>query len=129
MTQLETQSAFTAPQPDVQTKTVQTVRIGDLELCEDTQRAAWRGQVVELTLSEYRIVTRLALASGRDLTHRQLYDAVRPNGFLAGDGPEGYRANVRTFIKRIREKFRGLDPDFNHIQVYRGFGYAWRPRS
>ncbi len=40
-------------------------------------------------------------------------------------GAEGYRANVRTFIKRIRKKFRDLDPDFDQIHNYAGFGYRW----
>ncbi|HEY1430871.1 MAG TPA: DNA-binding response regulator, partial [Stellaceae bacterium] len=37
----------------------------------------------------------------------------------------GYRANVRTFIKRIRKKFRDVDPGFDHIENYAGFGYRW----
>ncbi len=37
----------------------------------------------------------------------------------------GYRANVRTFIKRIRKKFRDGDPGFDHIENYAGFGYRW----
>ena len=44
----------------------------------------------------------------------------------AGEGPEGYRANVRTFIKRIRQKFRNIDPQFEQIENYPGFGYRWR---
>lgn len=44
---------------------------------------------------------------------------------MAGDGTEGYRANVRTFIKRIRQRFREVDENFNRIQTYSGFGYRW----
>ena len=40
-------------------------------------------------------------------------------------GAEGYRANVRTFIKRIRKKFRECDPEFDGIENYAGFGYRW----
>jgi two-component system response regulator ChvI len=38
---------------------------------------------------------------------------------------DGYRANVRTFIKRIRQKFREVDPEFDAIENYAGFGYRW----
>ncbi len=37
----------------------------------------------------------------------------------------GFRANVRAFIKRIRQKFRDVDPDFARIRNYPGFGYRW----
>ena len=45
--------------------------------------------------------------------------------FVAGYGSDGYRTNVRTFIKRIRKKFRDLDPGFGCIQNYASFGYRW----
>ena len=48
---------------------------------------------------------------------------------MAGYGPEGYRANVRSFIKRIRKKFRELDAEFDQIENYPGFGYRWREEA
>ena len=42
---------------------------------------------------------------------------------------EGFRANVRTFIKRIRKKFRDVDGEFDHIHNYAGFGYRWLARE
>jgi two-component system response regulator ChvI len=50
---------------------------------------------------------------------------VHGKDFVAGYGAEGYRANVRTFIKRIRKKFRDVDPNFDGIGNYAGFGYRW----
>jgi hypothetical protein len=35
-------------------------------------------------------------------------DRLRHEGFIAGYGADGYRANVRSAIKRIRNKFRAL---------------------
>ncbi|HLW28926.1 MAG TPA: helix-turn-helix domain-containing protein, partial [Kiloniellales bacterium] len=64
--------------------------------------------------------------AGQDVTYRELYDLVHGRGFVAGSGPDGYRANVRTFMKRIRQKFRELDEDFDEIENYPGFGYRWR---
>ena len=46
-------------------------------------------------------------------------------GFAAGEGEIGFRANVRAFIKRIRQKFRDVDSGFTHIENYPGFGYRW----
>jgi two-component system response regulator ChvI len=46
-------------------------------------------------------------------------------GFIAGYGNDGYRQNVRSAIKRIRNKFRECDPAFAEIGNYTAFGYCW----
>lgn len=99
---------------------------GSLELRQDVKRAFWLGQQVDLTLTEFAIVQYMVLRPGVDVTYRQIYDLVRGKDFVAGYGPEGYRANVRSFIKRIRKKFRDADRSFDHIENYPGFGYRWR---
>lgn len=103
--------------------------IGELELHSDISRAYWRGEEVPLTLSEFRIVETLAARPGRDVRYRELYDKVRGEGFIAGSGEDGYRGNVRTLIKRVRQKFRALDSEFEAIENYPGFGYRWRDDS
>jgi two-component system response regulator ChvI len=103
-----------------------SLRVGSLELRFDINRALWRGQRVDLSLTEFHIVSRLASAAGADVGHRELYDVVKREGFLAGHGNEGYRANVRTTIKRVRKKFRAADSTFGQIETYNGFGYRWK---
>jgi two-component system response regulator ChvI len=51
---------------------------------------------------------------------------IKGQGFVAGAGEEGYRANVRATIKRIRRKFEEVTQDFNSLGTYPGFGYRWR---
>lgn len=102
---------------------------GALELDRETCRARWRDADIGLTLSEYKVLSLLTDRSGHDVSYRQIYDCVRGEGFIAGAGPEGYRANVRTMIKRIRQKFRALDHDFDCIANYSGFGYRWLPEG
>jgi two-component system response regulator ChvI len=103
------------------------LRLGALELRFDTNRAFWKGSAIDLTLTEFRIVSHLALKPSEDVSYRELYDLVHGKDFLAGSGADGYRANVRTFIKRIRRKFKDLDPNFDEIHNYAGFGYRWIP--
>jgi len=112
-----------APESDAPGPTALTV--GRLELRCDTNRALWAGRSVDLSLTEFKIVRLLAERAGRDVGYREIYDLVHGKNFIAGHGPEGYRANVRTFIKRIRKKFRDGDPGFDHIENYAGFGYRW----
>ena len=60
------------------------------------------------------------------VTYRAIYDRLHYEGFIAGSGADGYRANVRSAIKRIRNKFRDFDPTFDQIENYTSFGYCWR---
>jgi two-component system response regulator ChvI len=104
------------------------VRLGGLTLRLDAHRALWQGALIDLTHTEFRMVSRLALKAGEDVSYRELYDLVHGKGFVAGCGELGYRTNVRTFIKRIRQKFRATDPSFACIENYGGFGYRWAVR-
>lgn len=103
-----------------------SVTLGPLTLRRKVSRATWRDQPVELTLTEFKIVHLLVDHVGQDVEYRQIYDMVHGAGFLAGAGPEGFRANVRTFVKRIRQKFRDVDGEFDAIANYAGFGYRWK---
>lgn len=103
-----------------------SLEVGDMLLDTSSRRAYWRDQQVDLTLSEFGMVHMLARNPGADIPYRDIYDVVRGEGFSAGFGEEGYRANVRSAIKRIRQKFRDVDPSFDCIENYPGFGYRWR---
>jgi two-component system response regulator ChvI len=123
--QLIAEGARPSPEPD-RRQVGDVLRIGPLELRFDTNRASWDGMPVDLTLTEFKIVALLALRIGEDVSYREIYDVVHSKGFAVGYGDEGYRPNVRTFIKRIRRKFHDVDPGFTHIQNYPGFGYRYR---
>jgi len=112
------------PDPSQQHPSTQ-LRLGQLELRFDINRAFWRGSAIDLTLTEFRMLSQLALKAGADVSYRELYDLVHGKDFQAGSGAEGYRVNVRTFMKRIRKKLRDIDPSFEEIHNYAGFGYRW----
>jgi two-component system response regulator ChvI len=99
-----------------------------LLLKPETSRAFWNGLDVGLTLGEYKLVHLLVSNAGSFVTYRTAYDRLRFEGFIAGSGNDGFRANVRSAIKRIRNKFRTCDPTFDEIENYTGFGYCWRKR-
>jgi two-component system response regulator ChvI len=98
---------------------------GPLTLNIDNARAYWNGVDVQLTLTEFKIVFLLVARAGEYVTYRSVYDSVRYSGFVAGSGEEGFRTNVRSSIKRIRNKFRALDDGFSSIENYPAFGYRW----
>jgi two-component system, OmpR family, response regulator ChvI len=98
---------------------------GPLQLRRDVKRAYWKDKQVDLTLTEFHILDYLVQRAGEDVRYREIYDIVHGEGFAAGSGEIGFRVNVRSFIKRIRQKFRDIDPEFTQIENYPGFGYRW----
>jgi two-component system response regulator ChvI len=118
------QSYRAQPQNDVASS--EPLVCDKLKLNVDNARAYWDGVDVELTLTEFKIVFLLASRAGEYVTYRSVYDSVRYTGFVAGSGEEGFRTNVRSSIKRIRNKFRALDEGFDAIENYPAFGYRWR---
>jgi two-component system, OmpR family, response regulator ChvI len=104
----------------------QTMICGKLLLRTDVSRAYWQGLDLGLTLGEYNILHLLVSNVGRYVTYRAIYDRLHYEGFIAGEGADGYRANVRSAIKRIRNKFRSFDSTFDKIENYNGFGYCWK---
>lgn len=111
--------------PEGEAQRAGIARHGKLTLDHGSHRAVWNGTALGLTLTEFKIVVLLVESGGRDVSYREIYDIVHGEGFMAGDGEIGYRTNVRAFIKRIRQKFRDIDPDFSCVQNYPGFGYRW----
>ena len=103
----------------------ETLQCGKLLLRTDIGRAYWDGKDVDLTVTEFKIIYLLVSRAGEYVTYRSIYDCVHHAGFVAGSGEEGFRTNVRSSIKRIRNKFRGLDARFFEIENYPAFGYRW----
>lgn len=102
---------------------------GHLFLDFKTCSAYWRNEPVNLTITEFNIVSLFASRMGENLSYREIYDVVHGIGFCAGDGTHGYQTNVRSLIKRIRQKFHALDAGFDDIENHRGYGYRWRDRG
>ena len=115
--------------PTAERPSPQSVTVGDLDLKLQSHRALWRKSLVPLTVTEFKIVRLLVCRAGEEVSYREIYDVVHGAGFVAGDGQHGYRSNVRSLIRKIRNRFRAIDPQFLEIENYPGFGYRWRDHS
>jgi two-component system catabolic regulation response regulator CreB len=83
-------------------------------------RISYRGAVLALTLSEYRLLGALAARPGQVLTRGQLLDAL-------GDAATNtFERTVDSHIKAIRAKLRVVSPDEDPIETHRGLGYSLR---
>jgi len=81
----------------------------------------YRGQLLNLTRHEFKLLQSLVTQPERVLTRDQLLQALG----VAADA--GYERNIDGHIKSLRAKLREVAPDSEPIQTHRGFGYSYNP--
>lgn len=89
---------------------------GDLRLDMNRFAAYWRDAPVDITLTEFWIIHTLARRPGHVKSREQLMHDAR---IVVDD------ATITSHIKRVRNKFLRLDPDFDRIDTVYGMGYRW----
>lgn len=93
---------------------------GALILDPSRHLCTWRGEAVNLTVTEFLIVRSLAARPGHVKSRDQLMDAAYGEHIYVDD------RTIDSHIKRLRKKFRAVDTDFNHIDTLYGIGYRYR---
>ena len=79
----------------------------------------WDGRPVSLTVTEFLILEALAQRPGVIKSRNQLMDAAYPDDVFVDD------RTVDSHIKRLRRKFRLVDPEFGAIATLYGAGYSF----
>lgn len=92
------------------------VSSGELRLDRSCMTVEWRGQPVDLTLTEFWIVYSLAKLPG----HVKSRDQLMQDAELFVDD-----STITSHIKRIRRKFVQIDQAFDCIEAVYGMGYRW----
>ncbi len=90
---------------------------GNLCLDPASQKVTVRGELVNLTPTEYRLLLCLAYNAGRIVTSQQILDNVW------GPGYEDSIANVKLYIWYLRRKIEADPRDPQYILTARGTGY------
>jgi two-component system OmpR family response regulator len=93
------------------------VNCGKLVLDMKRMTAAWAGQPVPLTVTEFWMVHALAKHPG----HLKNRDQLMSDAQLTVDD-----STITSHIKRIRKKFMAIDPAFDSIDTVYGMGYRWK---
>ena len=93
---------------------------GDLVLDSSRHACIWKGGEVDLTVTEFLLVKALALRPGHVKNRDQLMDAAYGERIYVDD------RTIDSHIKRVRKKFRAVDPDFNQIETLYGVGYRYK---
>ncbi len=92
---------------------------GRLEMDPARHRVRWGGKDVPLTVSEFIILETLAHRPDVVKSRNQLMDAAYQDDVYVDD------RTIDSHIKRLRRKFRQVDPDFDAIDTLYGAGYRY----
>ena len=102
---------------------------GGLTIDRGAFEATWRGQKLNLTATEFRLLWALAKTPGRVYSRMQLLDVAQ------GEAYEGYERTIDVHIKNLRQKMDDAGITSCRVATVRGVGYKlevthdeWAPR-
>lgn len=93
---------------------------GDLLLDGARHVCTWKGQPVDLTVTEFLLVKALAQRPGHVKSRDQLMDAAYGESIYVDD------RTIDSHIKRLRKKFKVVNADFSQIETLYGVGYRYK---
>lgn len=91
-------------------------KAGELKIHEERKQIFWKEQLIDLTLTEFWLLYALTKIPGHVKSHDQLMEAA--NVVVTNNA-------ITAHIRRIRDKFRDVDPGFDSIRTEYGMGYRW----
>ena len=95
------------------------MRRGDLVLDRARHLCSWKGEEINLTVTEFLIVEALARRPGHVKNRDQLIDAAYGEHIYVDD------RTIDSHIKRLRRKFKAVDNDYAGIDTLYGVGYRY----
>jgi len=93
---------------------------GKLTLDPARHDSLWDGRPVRLTVTEFLLLQSLAQRPGFVKSRDNLMDAAYDDQVYVDD------RTIDSHIKRMRKKFRQVDPEFDSIETLYGVGYRYR---
>jgi two-component system, OmpR family, response regulator ChvI len=96
------------------------IRRGRLTLDPARHDCLWDGKPVKLTVTEFLLLQALAQRPGFVKSRDNLMDAAYDDQVYVDD------RTIDSHVKRMRKKFRQVDPEFDSIETLYGVGYRYR---
>ncbi len=100
--------------------TSKALKRGRLTLDPARHDCLWEGRPVRLTVTEFLLLQSLAQRPGFVKSRDNLMDAAYEDQVYVDD------RTIDSHIKRMRKKFREVDPEFDAIETLYGVGYRYR---
>ena len=96
------------------------IKRGDLVIDPARHMVTWKGDSVDLTVTEFLILQALAQRPGHVKSRDQLIDIAYGESIYVDD------RTIDSHIKRLRKKFRAVDSNFSQIETLYGVGYRYK---
>ena len=93
---------------------------GQLKMDPERHACTWKGEPVTLTVTEFLILQALATRPGVVKSRNALMDAAYDDQVYVDD------RTIDSHIKRLRKKFKMVDPSFEMIETLYGVGYRFK---
>ena len=93
--------------------------LGSLTIDTGRHLCTWKGQPVDMSVTEFMLVKALTEHPGHVKSREQLMDSAY------GEVLDVEDRTVDSHIKRIRKKFKDVDPAFDAIETIYGAGYRY----
>ncbi len=91
----------------------------DLMMDQSRHECTWKGNPLNLTVTEFLLLKSLAYRPGLVKNRDQLIDTAYGENIYVDD------RTIDSHIKRLRKKFRAIDPNFSQIETLYGVGYRY----
>lgn len=101
-------------------KEQEIIEHGDITLDDARHLCCWKKQPMNLTVTEYLLIKSLAERPGHVKSRDQLIDAAYGENIYVDD------RTIDSHIKRVRKKFKKIDPEFDEIETLYGVGYRYK---
>ena len=99
------------------------LRAGEIVIDRSGRLVQVRGEYVDLTPSEFEILTTLMAAPGRAFSRLDLLDR------MSGEAYEGYERTVDVHIRNLRSKIEADSSNPAYIETVYGMGYRFARQS
>jgi two-component system response regulator ChvI len=96
------------------------IKRGKLSMDPARHESTWEGRPVKLTVTEFLLLQALAQRPGFVKSRDNLMDAAYDDQVYVDD------RTIDSHVKRMRKKFRMVDPEFDAIETLYGVGYRYR---
>ena len=91
--------------------------VGDMSIDQEALLVSWKGQSINLSGTEFRMLAKLVRLPGHAVSYDTLMNATMQS--LVTNN------TINTHMRNIRKKFETIDPEFDCIKSEYGFGYRW----
>ena len=91
--------------------------VGELSIDQEALLVSWKGQTINLSGTEFRMLAKLVRVPGHAVSYDTLMNPTMQS--LVTNN------TINTHMRNIRKKFESIDEEFDCIKSEYGFGYRW----